>query len=74
MGFWSSGIASIRAVAASPSQDNAQSISEEEALFSDFDETVARLKSFDLEAGIEQEEESELSSLPTIGNNQHDVK
>ena len=48
-------------------------ISEEEAFFSDFDETVARLKSFDLEAGIEPEE-IELSSLPTIGNDKHDVK
>jgi len=48
-------------------------ISEEEAFFSDFDETVARLKSFDLEAGIEPEE-IELSSLPTIGSNQYDVK
>ncbi|MDM5114348.1 hypothetical protein [Aeromonas salmonicida] len=48
-------------------------ISEEEALFSDFDETVARLKAFDLETDIEPEE-GEPFTLSTFGNNQHDVK
>lgn len=48
-------------------------ISEEEALFSDFDETVARLKAFDLETDIEPEE-GEPFTLSAFGNNQHDVK
>ncbi|MGG2296832.1 hypothetical protein ACQUZQ_00670 [Aeromonas veronii] len=74
MGFWSSVSSSIGTVSVSPSQVDTQSICKEDALFSDFDETVARLKAFDIDAGIEQEEESKLSSLPTIGNNQHDVK
>lgn len=48
-------------------------ISEEDALFSDFDETVARLKAFDLETDIEPEE-GEPFTLSTIGTNKNDVK
>jgi hypothetical protein len=74
MGFWSSGVSSFGAVSVSSSQASTQPITQEESLFTDFDETVARLKAFDLEAGIEQEEERDLSSFPTIGNSKHDVK
>ncbi|MCE9950699.1 hypothetical protein LZ618_01095 [Aeromonas allosaccharophila] len=70
MGFFSS----IGTVSVSPSQVDTPPITQEKSLFTDFDETVARLKAFDLEAGIEQEEERDLSSFPTIGNSKHDVK
>lgn len=70
MGFWSSIIGTEYG---SPSQADTPSISEEDALFSDFDETVARLKAFDLETDIEPEE-GEPFTLSAFGNDKHDVK
>jgi len=52
MGFWSSVSSSIGTVSVSPSQVDTQSICEEDALFSDFDETVARLKAFDRQIAL----------------------
>ncbi|MGL5486943.1 MAG: hypothetical protein ACRDC6_11745 [Shewanella sp.] len=73
MGFWSSVSSSIGTVSVSPSQVDTQSICEEDALFSDFDETVTRLKAFDLETGIEPEED-EPFTLSAFGNNKNDAK
>lgn len=71
MGFFSSAASFSFTGSRQPEQ---KPISEQEALFDDFEQTVARLKRFDLEADNSFEEENPRASSPVTVKGKHDVK
>lgn len=74
MGFFSSALFPTRLKCTSSDQASTSQLTKDESLFSDFDDTVSRLKAFDLEVEDEQDKECEHSSFLITGTHKYDVK
>lgn len=70
MGFFSSALFSSGLKCTLSDQASTSPLTKDESLFSDFDDTVSRLKAFDLEVEDEQDKECEHSSLSYHWNSQ----